>query len=968
MQAQIALKELARDLQRDGMLVVGTGVSIAASHDNPVASWTGLLHHAISYAGFEPAQVELLESMVAENDLSFILGAAHIVTERLQKRGLFSRCLAAVGRIPIHKQELIDDIHALAVPIATTNYDDLLTRGRTNMQPVPWTKPEAALQLLKGDRRGVLHLHGYFDDPESVIFDIRSYEKVLASDKAQAIQQAMAVRNTFLFIGCGKAGLSDPNVGRLIEWLTEAFGETRYKHYCLCASHEYAAMQERYPKLICIDYGTFDELSPFLRELAALLDRPKGATPLPPLENVYGREQEVGAVVDNLLAAQPKPQPILGGPGMGKTTIALKALRDEKVVQRYGARRWLVRCDGAQTVERMTTLIAQTMNLNTISKFEEDIVNELRKAPAVLVIDNAETPYESDRAELERFLARLADIRDLALVVTMRGLQTPDGVAFTDPVEMGSLTREQSRDLFLEHAGRRKFEADRDLEPLLDLMDGVPLALRLIGKYAAAHAKLKTVRAALEKAQSPQALDASFRLSVEPLEGDGKRALAILATFPGGVAHEDLGAVFRDLPNGIQCLRERALLVDEAGRIRLLAPLREYVVKTLQPQQDDLTVAFDHFFDLVISESQRIGSDEGADAIQRLTLEMANVEMLLARAAQGQWHRRIGDAAYRWSIFVQMTGLGSTEIFDTLVTRARAQNAPAPDLAECLVAQAQASLQRPEISRAAFLEAKSLYEHENDEEGQGICLIGLSTLDFNQSLLDGAQTTISQALPIFEKSRNSRRKADCLFALANIALEGNAKEDSSHYLRDAIPLYRRARYTLGEARCMKALADRAYRAEDDQQASKLYSDALALAQRAGSVMIEAHCVKGLAQVLLASKNIAQARERFEQALVLYQRVGDVRGIANSKRGFGDCARNERNRALAERWYREALAHFEQLEDNYAIGYTYRRLIEMTRSQRKRRPLIEAAINAWQKIKRTDLINELTNEFAAAQTA
>ncbi|HEY0139420.1 MAG TPA: SIR2 family protein [Thermoanaerobaculia bacterium] len=975
MQPDKTLAELARDLERDGVLVVGTGVSIQASENNPVASWSGLLEHGIGYAQFEPEQEEILRKQIRQKDLAFVLAAAHVIVDRLQDRGLFRKWLQeTVGRIPVHKRELLDSIHALGLPIATTNYDDLLTRGIANMQPVAWMKHEIALEILKRERRAVLHLHGYFDEPESVIFDVRSYEKVLASRGAQAIQQAMASRSTFLFIGCGSAGLSDPNVGEMLRWATETFGGAKYKHYCLCAGAEYERMRQLHPKLICIDYGEFDALTPYLQTLAGRMGRGKVVPALPPLEEVYGRTEEIGAVIEMLLQDRPRPLPILGGPGMGKTTIALKALYDEEVVKRYGARRWLVRCDGAETVTGVTSLIAQTMALNATSNFEAALLHELAQAPAALVIDNAETPYDAAPEELANFLARLARTPGLALIVTMRGYQKPSGVPFADAVEPASLSRDEARDVFLARAGRKKFAKDKDLEPLLAVLDGVPLALRLMGNYAASHKTLKTVRSDWEKRHVAlmadphrtgplENIEVSFRLSIDRLRADGKRAIALLAACPGGVAHEDLQAVFARVPGGIQNLRDRAVLVDEADRIRLLAPLREYVLANIPPQPDDLAAASQHYFDLVIAQALRIGTDEGADAIARLSPEVANVEVLLARAATGAWDAKIAEATYRWSIFVQTTGIGSRGLFDELVAAARKQGSPT-ELAQCLMAYAQAPISRPkEDARAALDEAKNLYRTASDPEGVGVCLIGLFAIDFNQSRLTAARQKIEEAVLIFANTTRLRRQADCLLALGNIALELNQKDaDPAPDLHKAIPLYRLEKYTLGEARCMKALADRALKAENDEEAAKLYSDAIALAQRSGSVMIEAHCVKGLAAILLAAKQYEKARAEFEKSHALYRRIGDRRGMANCTRGFGDCARGEDDLAMAEQWYREALAAFHQLEDNLAVGYTHRRLALIQTDEAKQRPHIAAAARAWGEIERQDLVAALATDF------
>src|ERR1051326_7155712 len=113
-------------------VVAGSGVSLQVTNNAPCASWTGLLKH----------------------------GARHCDLEALLT--------------PLIDTEDVDAMHGLGGIVATTNYDDLLTRDR-GLTPVPWTKHAKVMDVLYGERPGVIHLHGYFDDPESVVLGVESY-------------------------------------------------------------------------------------------------------------------------------------------------------------------------------------------------------------------------------------------------------------------------------------------------------------------------------------------------------------------------------------------------------------------------------------------------------------------------------------------------------------------------------------------------------------------------------------------------------------------------------------------------------------------------------------------------------------------------------------------------------------------------------------------------------------------------
>ena len=79
------------------------------------------------------------------------------------------------------------------------------------------------MRVLRRDEAGILHLHGHWEDAESVVLGIHSYEEVLGDTRAQFMQQAITAFNSLLFVGCGE-GLKDPNFSALRRWLVQFAG------------------------------------------------------------------------------------------------------------------------------------------------------------------------------------------------------------------------------------------------------------------------------------------------------------------------------------------------------------------------------------------------------------------------------------------------------------------------------------------------------------------------------------------------------------------------------------------------------------------------------------------------------------------------------------------------------------------------------------------------------------------------
>ncbi len=171
---------------------------------------------------------------------------------------------------------VIEALRDLEIPIATTNYDSLI-ENVTGDEPVTWRDDARMVRVLRRDEAGILHLHGHWEDPDSVVLGMRSYEDVLGAARAQFLQQAITAFNSLLFVGCGE-GLKDPNFGALRRWLVQ-FAGWEYRHFRLALQSEaraVAAEHEASERIAVIAYGTkHDDLAPFLRRLRPARPRPE---------------------------------------------------------------------------------------------------------------------------------------------------------------------------------------------------------------------------------------------------------------------------------------------------------------------------------------------------------------------------------------------------------------------------------------------------------------------------------------------------------------------------------------------------------------------------------------------------------------------------------------------------------------------------------------------------------------------
>jgi len=162
------------------IVIVGTGVSVGATREK-VASWTGLLEDGVRrcIAARLPLpqdwEARLMDEIRSE-DMDDLLGAAEKIASKLgaPTGGEYKRWLReTVGELRPKHPEVIRALRDLGVPLATTNYDDLLEQV-TGWPSVTWQDRAEVERVLRGDVQGILHFHGHWRTSESVILGLSS--------------------------------------------------------------------------------------------------------------------------------------------------------------------------------------------------------------------------------------------------------------------------------------------------------------------------------------------------------------------------------------------------------------------------------------------------------------------------------------------------------------------------------------------------------------------------------------------------------------------------------------------------------------------------------------------------------------------------------------------------------------------------------------------------------------------------
>ncbi|RJG12307.1 NACHT domain-containing protein [Pseudomonas cavernicola] len=272
------------------VVVVGTGCSISVTNNYYKSlSWSGLIKSGFDFAGVKgkvsSEQIGFWSNQLHSSDIDDVLSAAEYISRKLNAPtgDLYARWLnESFENITPKNNDMIraiNHISSMGIPICTLNYDSLL-ESVTNLPTIVLSDTRKSSAWIRGEEKGILHLHGHWQQPETCILGIRDYEKTLDSETRDLFQRYLGAFKRLLFIGCGDT-FSDPNFSALIMWLRSNMGASTPQHYALVDEKQ---LPERHADLTWqgfvdpLGYGSsHSDLPNFLCDMFSQVTSPKNA-------------------------------------------------------------------------------------------------------------------------------------------------------------------------------------------------------------------------------------------------------------------------------------------------------------------------------------------------------------------------------------------------------------------------------------------------------------------------------------------------------------------------------------------------------------------------------------------------------------------------------------------------------------------------------------------------------------------
>ena len=335
---------------------------------------------------------------------------------------------------------------------------------------------------------------------------------------------------------------------------------------------------------------------------------------------------------------------LVGPGGIGKTSIILTALHNDRIERRFGLNRRFIRCDQFPT-SRVHFLREISRVIGAGIEDPEDISSLrpfLSSKATLIVLDNADSILDTQdpsAGEIRAVVNDLIQVSNVCVWITSRISTIPP---HCETINIPTLSAESAQATLYHIYGYGGWSSRR-INDILEQLDGHPLSITLLANVAQEN-QWNADQLAMEWERQRTGVlcvghSGSLATMIEPslasptfreLGPDAHEFLEVAAFLPQGVNEKNAGWLFPTIPNALSILNTLCTLSlthRNNGFITMLAPLRGHL-RPKNPASSPLLVKTkERYFKRLAS---RVPSGKPSfEEAQWIAVEDQNIEHLL---------------------------------------------------------------------------------------------------------------------------------------------------------------------------------------------------------------------------------------------------------------------------------------------------------------------------------------------------
>ena len=627
-----------------------------------------------------------------------------------------------------------------------------------------------------------------------------------------------------------------------------------------------------------------------------------------------GREAELNQINEHLASPNGRWLTITGPGGVGKSWLALQAVREWVYDFLHGVYLVSLTAVDSPTTFTSTLVAALDVPLSGPEPPQQQLLNFLRHKELLLLLDDAETllaPAMADTADL--LLDILQQAPQVRLIMTSRErfnyqieqLLTLSGLPLTETAALK---------LFLNRAAqvRPDFVPDpamrASIHHICQLVDGLPLGIELAAAGLATHSPqqiaaeigqtldfLRREAAQETSADRHSSLRAVFSSAWQQLSAAEQGVFSQLSLFPGSFTAAAAQAVANASTVALLSLLDKSMLKLVEDRYQLHPLLRQFAAEMLTEATAVQTRFGRYFAHFLQQQDSLLSGSKEQQALKAIEAEIDNIRVA--------WH---------W-----LLAHGSAAEID----------------------QAVAPLHRFYDVRGWFLEGEDSFREAviqwqrrtETADFQPLLARLLARLGFFQerlSLMDTAVETLQKSLVILQQYTIPLEEALVLNHLGLTVFTQGAYQQAEAYYRRSLAVSQPAQVHEMEAKTLVNLAALLREQGAYQSARQLIDQSLLLLRRSGDQRQMSIALQVLGRIAEAEGAYAEAQAHYRQSLAICEQINDRLGRAIVCSCLVNLARQQNELPEAQAWAQQALTLFEEIGDPWGMAVSSVRLGEL----------------------------------------